>query len=272
MSSSSLRPAATRPTKILLFVLENHAPSQALASMPYLSSLAARYGRTTNYHAITHPSLPNYLALAGGSTFGVRDDSEPSAHPLRGRSVFDQALARGMTAKVYAESMPGHCGLVSTASYAVKHNPWPYFAGPTERANCRHHDVPMGTPAAGALAHDSATGRLPRVGLAVPNICDDAHDCSLATADSWLHRWLPKIKSGPDYRSGRLAIVITFDENDGVVPNTVLTVVVSPRTHHVKSTASYSHYSWLRCADRMLGLPLLRQAAAARSLCPAFNL
>jgi len=257
---------------MLLFVLENHSESEALASMPYLSSLAKRYGRTTNYHAITHPSLPNYLALAAGSTFGVQDDNEPSSHPLPGKSVFDQAIAHGLKAKLYAESMPGKCFLSSTASYAVKHNPWAYFSGKQQRAHCRRYDVPMGSPAGGALAHDVAGGTLPRVGMAVPNICNDGHDCSLTTSDSWLHRWLPKIVAGRDYRAGRLAIAITFDEDDGGASNNVLMVVVSPRTNHVTARASYTHYSWLRCAEEMLGLPPLRKAATARSLCAAFGL
>jgi len=257
---------------MLLFILENHAQSQALASMPYLAGLASRHGRTTNYHAITHPSLPNYLALTAGSTFGVRDDNYPSSHHLPGKSVLDQALSHGMTAKLYAESMPGNCTLVSTGSYAVKHNPWAYFSGAAERRDCRHHDVPMGTPAAGALTRDIAAGTLPRVGVAVPNICHDAHDCSLGTADHWLHGWLPKIFAASDYRSGRLVVVVTFDENDGITPNTVLTVVISPRVHHVTAHASYSHYSWLRCTEMLLGLAPLRNAASARSLCPGFNL
>jgi acid phosphatase len=279
VSSGSKHPRARRtpsagfaPTKILAVVLENHAQAQALSSMPYLSSLARRFGRTRNYRAITHPSLPNYLALVAGSTFGIHDDNQPSSHRLRGGSIFDQALARGLTAKVYAESMPHNCALVATGSYAVKHNPWTYFAGRRQRSNCRRHDVPMGTPTGGALAHDVRAGTLPRVGLAIPNICHDAHDCSLGTADHWLHRWLAKILTGPDYRAGRLAVVVTFDENDGVTPNTVLTVAISPRTRHVQANAAYSHYSWLRCADTMLGLPPLRKASSARSLCTAFKL
>lgn len=240
--------------------------------MPYLSSLASRHGRTTRYHAVTHPSLPNYLALAAGSTFGVRDDNGPDAHRLSGRSVFDQAIGHGLTAKLYAESMPGNCFRSSTASYAVKHNPWAYFSGARERANCRRHDVPMGTPKSGALAHDIAAGTLPRVGMAIPNICNDGHDCSLRTADKWLQRWLPKIFAGPDYTSGRVAVVVTFDEDDGSAANKVLTVVVSPRTGHVTARAYYTHYSWLRCADELLHLRPLRHAAAARSLCSAFKL
>jgi acid phosphatase len=108
--------------------------------------------------------------------------------------------------------------------------------------------------------------------MAIPNICHDAHDCSLGTADRWLHHWLPRVFAGPDFRSGRLAVMVTFDENDGAPTNTVLTVVISPHAHHVTANASYSDYSWLRCADSMLQLPPLRRAASARSLCLPFKL
>jgi acid phosphatase len=257
---------------MLVFIEENHSQSQALSGMPYLASLAQSYGRTTAYHAETHPSLPNYLALAGGSTFGVHDDSGPSSHPLSGDSVFDQALARGHSAKSYVESMPANCAQSSSGDYAVKHNPWAYFSDARQRANCHRLDVPMGTPSSGALSADIAAGRLPNVGMAVPNLCNDAHDCSLSTADNWLHQWIPRLMAGPDYRAGRLAIVVTFDEDDRNAGNNVATVVISPRTQHVVATSAYDHYSWLRCSDEMVGAPLLRNASTARSLCSAFGL
>src|SRR5436190_5407313 len=265
-------PPATAPSKMLVFVEENHSESQALAGMPYLASLANTYGRTTDYHAVTHPSLPNYLALGAGSTFGVEDDAGPSEHRIDGDSVFDEALHHERSAKAYDESMPDNSYQASSGSYAVKHNPWAYFGGTTQRANCRRFNVPMGTPGSGALSRDVAAGSLPQVGMAVPNLCNDAHSCSTSTADAWLHDWLLRVMTGPDYRAGRLAIVVTFDEDDRSSSNNVLTVVISPATSHVRSSAAYDHYSWLRCADDMLGLPPLRAAAAARSLCPAFHL
>ena len=260
------------PTKLLVFVEENHSQSQVLSGMPYLASLAGAHGHATAYDAETHPSLPNSLALVGGSTFGVQDDAPPRAHPLSGDSVFDQAIAHGRSAKTYAESMPSNCYLSASGDYAVKHNAWAYFADSTPRSNCNRFDVAMGTTGAGALASDIATGSLPNVGFAIPNLCNDAHNCPLSTADDWLHEWIPRIMSGSDYRSGRLAIVVTFDEDDRNAGNNVATVVISPRTRQVTSSASYDHYSSLRCADEILGVPLLRAAAAARSLCPAFGL
>lgn len=266
--------AAARPTKLLTIIEENHGQAAALAGMPYLASLAAAYGHTTRYRAVAHPSLPNYLALAGGSTFGVTDDAPPPLHHVPGRSVFDQALATGHTATVYAESMPHNCDRTSAGRYAVKHNPWAYFSEPAEQANCLRFDRPAGTPTAGALHDDVTAGTLPTIGLIIPDLCNDAHDCPLSTADTWLRGWLPTVLRGPDYRSGRLAVVITFDEAEGPGPNTVLTTVIAPASHRITSDAPYTHYSWTRYADQLTGAPPLNDAASpsVTSLGPAFRL
>lgn len=261
-----------RPTKVLVVVEENKTAQSALRGMPYLASLASKHGRAAAYRAITHPSLPNYLAMAGGSTFGVRDDAGPQSHPLAGPSVFDRGIAGGRTARTYAESMPTACGLSATTSYAVKHNPWVYFADPASRANCRRYNLPAGTSAAGALRRDIDAGRLPNVGLLIPNICNDGHDCPLATADNWLKDWLTVVQRGPDYRAGRLAIIITFDEDDTSGDNSVLTVVVSPYTSRVVSNRPFTHYSLTRYFAELTATTPLRAAANAPSLRSDFRI
>ena len=270
----SVSPAAasTSPTKVLLIVEENRSDQQAVAGMPYLASLGRAYGVATDSRAVTHPSLPNYLALTAGSTFGVGDDASPSSHRLSGATVFDRALAVGKTAKVYAEGMPAPCSQSPSGRYAVKHNPWAYFADATSRANCRRFDVPSGTVSAGALRNDVVAGRLPTVGMLIPDLCHDAHDCSLGTADAWLKRWIELIKAAPDFRAGRLAVVITFDEDDRASGNRVLTTVVAPGTRGVRSASSYTHYSWTRYAGEVAGAPVLREASRATSLRPGFQL
>jgi acid phosphatase len=261
-----------RPVKVLVVVEENHAQGAALSGMPYLASLASTYGRTTDYKAITHPSLPNYLALAGGSTFGIGDDNNPSSHQLTGPSVFDRVIAGGRTAKTYADSMPSPCALTSTGNYAVRHNPWTYFSDAGSRANCGRFDVPAGSTASGALRSDIDAGKLPTVGLLVPDVCNDAHDCSLSTADNWLKSWLQVVQAGPDYRSGRLAIVVTFDEDDDSGDNTVLTVVVSPYTKHLVSTRALTHYSLTRYFAELTITAPIRSAATAPSMRADFHL
>jgi phosphatidylinositol-3-phosphatase len=260
-------------TKVLTFVEENSSRAQMQAEMPYLNSLARQYTYASNFTAITHPSLPNYLAMAGGSTFGVTDDADPSenaAHVGDAPSVFDQALANGHTAKTYAESMPGNCALTSSSPYAVKHNPWTYFSA--GRANCEKFDVPSGTPDSGALATDIAAGTLPDLGLVIPNMCNDAHDCSLGTADDWLRDWLPAILATPDFTSGRLVVVITADEDDRESGNAVLTVVLHAPGTGTVVTAPLTHYSLSRLYSQMIGAPALDNAQGGPDMSALFGL
>jgi hypothetical protein len=267
--------AARAPSKVLVFVEENHSLAQLRTGMPYLDRLALRkYAYAVHYRAITHPSLPNYLAIAGGSTFGVRNDAGPTSNAPKvghARSVFDEAIHRGFTAKTYAESMPTHCDANSAGKYAVKHNPWVYFK--SGRHNCRKYDVPMGTPRHGALARNIASGHLPNVGLAIPNLCDDAHSCSLSVANRWLHGWLPSILHTSAFRSGRLAVVVTTDESEGSGPNTVMTVVLhAPGRGGRAVTTRLSHYSLSKFLSSVSGARALRHARHAHGLGHAFGL
>jgi hypothetical protein len=264
--STSPSGAGTGPTKVLVFMVENHSLGEMQAQMPWTAALAARYGYATAYHAMTHPSLPNYLAIAGGSTFAVQDDADPSGHPLTGPSVFGEALAHGGTARLYAEDMPGTCVTAPAGEYAVKHNPWAYFVD--ERAACDRYDVPLTT-----LAPDASAGTLPNAGMVIANMCHIAHDCPLGTADTWLRDHVGPVLAGPDFTSGRLVVVITADEDDRSGDNRVLTVVASHvmPEHQVVGTA-LTHLSLSRLYAEVLGFPPLREAAAAPSLANAFHL
>lgn len=257
-------------TKVLTVVEENHGQSSALSGMPYLATMARTYGQTTAYRTLSHPSLPNYLAMAGGSTFDVHDDASPARHPLAGRSVFDVTAPH--TARTYAEDMPTPCATSPQGRYAVKHNPWPYFSDPASRSACQQGDLPSGTPTSGALHDDVVQGTLPTVGLLVPDLCHDAHDCSLATADTWLKGWLTTVLSGPDYRAGHLAVVVTFDENEGSDTGSILTVVIAPTLHARTVSAPLSHLAWARWMTDLTGSAPLRLAATAPSLGRAFGL
>jgi hypothetical protein len=65
-----------------------------------------------------------------------------------------------------------------------------------------------------SLVDDITAGKLPTFGLLIPDVCHDGHDCSAATTDDWLRSWLPTIMKGPDFQSNRLAIVVTWDEDE----------------------------------------------------------
>ena len=258
-------PAAPTVTKLLVFIVENHSLQQVRDGMPWVSRLADTYGYATRYRAITHPSLPNYLAIAGGDTFGVTDDKPPADHPLPGPSVFGRAVRTGQTATTYAEGMTSRCQLTNEGRYAVRHNPWTYFS--SERRLCRRHDVPLTQ-----LAGDITDGVLPAVGLVIPDVCNDAHDCSLGTANTWLKREVGAVLDGPDFASGDLAVVITADEDDRRHGNRVLTVVAQPDLSHVVVRRALTHYSLSRSYAEVAGVQPLGQARTARSLLRAFGL
>jgi Phosphoesterase family. len=234
-----------------------------------LYGLAKQYGYATNYTAITHPSEPNYIAMGFGDTMGDTAD-HGTAQSYAAPTVFGQAVSNGKTAKVYSEDMVGNCRTTDSGKYYVKHNPWPF--APAERTACQAGNVPMGANSAGAMLTDINAGTLPNVGMAVPNICNDAHDCSLGTADTWLKGWLPKIMAGPDYQSGHLAIVVTADEDDRNSGNKVLTVVIHASQHSNVVTTSLTHYSWTRLATDVVGASCIRKGCAAANLATAFGL
>ncbi len=253
-------------TKVLVFVEENHSLSEMKTGMPYTFSLAQRFGYATNYTAITHPSLPNYVAIAGGQSYGITDDADPSAHPLAGKSVFGQAIANGKTAMVFAEGMPANCATTNGgSSYAVKHNSWAYFTA--ERGLCQKYDVPIDR-----LDAAVAGGNLPNVGMVIPNLCNDAHDCPLSTADAWFQGWMTKIFAGPDWNSGHLAVILTADEDDKSAKNTVLTVAIHPSQSANVVTSPLTHYSLTRFLEDVSGSPYLVNARTAPSMTKAFGL
>jgi acid phosphatase len=212
--------------------------------------------------------LPNYLAIAGGSTFGIVDDKSPKAHPLNNQTVFGQAWANGHTAKTYAENAATSCDMKGTTLYAVRHNPWLYFTPTAERTQCTTSDVPFPQ-----FAGDVTAGTLPDVGLLVPNLCNDAHNCSLATADAWFRQRMQEIFSGPDWLSGHLAVILTADEaGRGAASNNVLSVVIHPsQAGHVVATP-LNHYSLTRLCEDVAHAPYLGNAATAPSLSDAFGL
>jgi acid phosphatase len=260
---------------VLVVIEENHSYTQMRRGMPFLAGLSDTYGYATHWTALTHPSEPNYLGIVGGSTFGITDDLPPAAHTSRlasATSVFDQALAAGRTAATYAESMPTNCHAsdypsrsVGTPKYAVRHNPWVYF--PKGRAACLSHDRPLTQ-----LAQDVAGNALPNVGFVIPDLSNDAHDGSLATADDWLRQQLTPVLHSHDFTSGKLVVVVTADEDDKSSGNTVLTSVLSVALSHKVVNTPLTHYSLTRFIAQVLGVPPLLNGRTAPDMLTAFGL
>ncbi len=268
--------SVTAPTKILTVMEENHSYAEMRAQMPYLAGLAERYGYATDWTALRHPSLPNYLAITGGSTFDVGNNLPPKVNSALvgdARSVFDQALDAGLIAKTYSESMDSNCQVTDNeADYVYRHNPWVYYSASADR--CGMYDVATGDPATGPLATDIAANSLPNAGLVQPNQLDNAHDGDLAGADAWLQTWLPDVLESTDFTEGNLVVVVTADEDDHTVgnDNKVLTVVLHPGLSHVVVDTPLTHYSLTRYYAQVLGTEPLLEGGTAPDMQAAFGL
>lgn len=242
--------------------MENHGYDDIIGSSqaPYINTLANAYGLATNYFAVSHPSLPNYIAATSGDTQGIADDGDPSSHPLNVPSIFSQ-LPNGKSRSL-EEGMPSNCAPSDSGEYAVRHNPEVYFTN--LGSDCSNYDVPFGTAPDLTAAFTFIT----------PNLIDDMHDGTISKGDNFLKSYVPSLMATPQYQAGSTVIFITWDEDSGPCvgcTNRVPLIVVSPHTGHVQDGTSYSHYSLLRTTEELLGLPLLGNAASANSMLGKFG-
>ena len=262
--------------------MENHSYSDIIGNRsqaPYLNSLASECGLAANYHSISHPSLPNYLAATSGLSRGhLPLLSYLDCHPsLICHSPAPSIFGQGETWKAYEESMPANCDGSSSGEYAASHNAPPYY---DTLSGCASRDVPYPR-----LAADLTGNALPAFSFITPNVIDDMHNGTIADGDSWLARRLPAILNSRQYRSGTTAIFITWDEGAGGYPvegcatNTtdascrVATIVISPATPvGVISGTLFNHYSLLGTTEQLLGLPKLGQASSYPTMIAAFHL
>lgn len=250
--------------------MENHSLGQVIGASdaPVATAYSRQCGTATRYSQVGSPSLPNYIAATSGATQGIVDDAGPASHPLTVDNLFRQVRTAGKEERSYQEAMPAPCSLTPSGRYAVKHNPAAYYVGNGDRAACQADDVPLGDLGRGSLADDLAHGTLPAFAFVTPDLCNDTHDCPVATGDAWLGRWLPAIVSSSAYRAGRTAVFVVWDE-DSPMPNLVIAPSVPAGTRDAQPT---SHLGLLRTTEELLGLPLLPGAAGAASLRPGFRL
>jgi hypothetical protein len=246
LACTPARPA----TNVFVIVMENKSPDQALSG-PYTASLAARYGLAANYHAITHPSVPNYLAMTSGQTWSVEDDSY---HVLPPQDLGHQLTAGGVPWRAYMEGLgPAGC-LDSPLPYDPGHNPFAFYGG-----SCPENVVPL-SALSGDLAQSSQ-----RLYWITPDRCHDTHDCPVATGDAWLQQTIPVIMESKAWKAGGV-LFLTCDEDDGSAGNRVLMVVVTADAVHRVSNVDYDHYSLLATIEDLMGVGRLGKAAGARAM------
>lgn len=233
------------------------------SQMPNYNRLAKANALLTQHFAVIHPSLPNYLALIGGDTFGVTTNCEDCF--ISARTLVDEIEDAGMTWKTYQEDFPRPCFLGSSHIYVQKHNPFIYFDSVRlNEERCTSHIVNLKE-----LPVDLAAGNLPNFVFITPNICNSAHDCDLKTADTWLGPWVDQLQDYPGMQEDGL-IILTWDEGQGdhgccgIEPagGRVATVFISGKVKPgVQDATPYTHYSILKTISAAWGLPMIGKAA-----------
>ena len=341
--------AVPRLDHVFVIMMENHYYGQIIGNTnaPFINQYSKQANLATNYWAVGHPSLTNYLEFVGGSNFGIQNDNPPDWHntscvatlsvpvdesanpavtcPISGTgmdaatpavdttnegtpaepvyndplaaaktvgiTIADQLVERGKTWKSYQEDLPPYGGdrvnasdgLVSTVTqsepgmpqlYAVKHNPFAYFAnvedGDDAKLSMRE------TVDFHQLYADLKRGDVPNFAFIVPNQCHDQHGrgstemgtgCSvdqnaIASGDAALSILIPAIKDSKAWKEGNNAIVVVWDENDySSLPNQVLaTVDTSYEPTGKTSNVKYNHFSLLKTIEAGFGLDYLNHA------------
>jgi hypothetical protein len=249
---------------VAIVVMENHEYGQIIGNpeAPYVNHLAHRYGLVAHSYAISHPSLPNYLALIGGSTFGISSDCT-TCH-VHARNLIDQLVRHGKTWRAYMEDLPSSCFRGGSYNrYAKKHDPFLYFDDIRAIHSRCAHVVPLKR-----LGVALSKGTLPDFVFVSPNLCHDMHDCSVSTGDAFLKRRIPSLLAalGP-----RGVLFLTWDEGvtgagccQKAAGGHVVTILAGPGARRgARSAHAYDAYSILRTIEEGWRLRLLRGAACS---------
>ncbi|MGZ4402787.1 MAG: alkaline phosphatase family protein [Gaiellaceae bacterium] len=240
---------------VVVIVFENKESTSVLGNRaaPTFNSYGHRYAKLTRSYGVTHPSLPNYLALVSGSTQGITTDCTDCV--VDAKSLADTVEASGRTWKTYAEGLParGFLGAFN-GRYAKKHNPFAYFRGIAEDPARRARIVPLSQ-----LGPDVRAGTLPSFSLVVPDLCHSMHDCSVAVGDAWLRSQIGKFVKLPN-----TVVFVVFDEGStsiaggGHTAALAIGRAVRPGSRFARVTG---HYGILRTIEQAWGLPLLGRSA-----------
>jgi len=262
-SSPATRPAAWKGT-VFTIVMENKSYSDIMGNRaaPYVNGLAKANAVASGYHdSFVHPSEPNYIWMVAGENFGILNDDDPNpGNVITSEShLVDQLEHAGLTWKTYQDAMGAPCGLTSHGTYAVKHNPFVYFADIngwdgtkfSPGARCTDHVVDYSQ-----LGVDLASGHVPDYVFITPDMQHDMHDGSIAAGDAWLAAEVPKILASDAYKNGG-ALFILWDEGSSQADDPPF-IAVSPnaKAGFVSSTP-YDTSSFLKTVQSMMGVETL---------------
>jgi len=246
---------------VFVIVFENKERSSVLGSARTFDALASRYAQLAGYRGVTHPSLPNYLALVSGSTQGITWDCTDCT--VSAPSLADTLEASKKTWKTYAEGLPapGWTGPLH-GRYAKRHDPFLYFNGVLATPARRNRVVPFAQ-----LWRDLTRRKLPDFALLVPDLCNSMHDCPVQTGDAWLARVTKVLLKTPQLKNS--VIFVIFDEGSTNVGGggETLALALGPT---VRPGSKYlpvlNHYGLLRTIEDAWGLRWLGRSSGAEPI------
>jgi acid phosphatase len=246
--SGAAAPAAAlpRPDHVVIVIEENRSLSSVIGneSAPYINSLAARGALFTNFHALVHPSQPNYLALFSGSLHDVRNDvAPPAGSPYASPNLASGLFGAGLSFAGYSEDLPfaGFTG-VSHEHYQRRHNPWVNFTNVPASSNLPFTDFPS----------PDRFDALPTISIVIPNLLHDMHSASTAAGDAWLKEHLDAYVRWAETHNS--LFILTWDESNHVESNHIPTLFVGPMVRAGTYDPPLNHLHLLRTLEDLYGL------------------
>ncbi|MGD8690012.1 MAG: alkaline phosphatase family protein [Gammaproteobacteria bacterium] len=239
---------------VVIVIEENRSFAHVVGNpnMPFFNRLVKEGALLDNYHGITHPSLPNYLALFSGSTQGVTDDA--CHYVYESDNLHTRLTSAGRTFATFSQGLP-RAGFDGCAHdhYRKKHNPGAYWTNVPPAANQPFRAFPDKFEA------------LPTVAFVVPDQMHDMHDGSPAQADAWLEQHLAGYAAWA--REHQSLLIVTWDEDDGTSrDNHIATLLVGADLKAGRYSRRLDHYDLLRTLLDMYGLAPLGQAEERRPI------
>lgn len=266
---------------VFMIYLENHGVKDIVGSRnaPYINGLINNYGYGSNYFAQTHPSLPNYYPILGGSDFGFNYNCAMDCFDAPNLADNIESAGKGWAA--YEQSMPAPCFTQSAGPYTPGELPFLAFHDIVSNpARCQAHVLPLQrmatdlastatTPNYVWFAADENHNMEGPVNIAFILSLLTNHQYNIKAGDQFLADTLPTILNSPAFQTQRSAIFIAWDEdydnlslgigNEG--NHVPMIVIPSPnsgmRQGHIVATNYNSHYSLLRTIEDSLQLPRL---------------
>ena len=254
--------ASTLPTPahVVVVMEENHSYNDIIGNTgqaPYMNSLASQGALLTSSFAITHPSEPNYMALFGGSTFGLTADTCPFSAGSAA-NLGSELLAAGKTFKGYSEDLPSTGSTVCTSgAYARKHSPWINYTNVPSSDSVPFSSFPTNY------------SNLPTLSFVIPNLNDDMHNGTINQADTWLNNNISAYATWA--KNNNSLLIVTWDEDDSTENNQIPTMVVGANVVPGHYSETVNHYNLLSTLEQFYGLNKVGASANAAPITDIFN-